>query len=178
MTATTKNARVELTSSDVAAPALSNIPYRHETAPAVSSISGTKRSRRRGTDATMKKLWSKVRCLMLIVSMLAVDATTFSQAAFSGVYHESSCPSVDTTRMKRMKRSTAEAVGLLPAPDCHPNVRVRYLGVSGASPGFPISPNADTARTIHVGSYTRDDGTQVDEYTRSAHNRTAPDPQN
>ncbi len=79
------------------------------------------------------------------------------------VYHEAWCPSVDPQRMTRMKRSVAEANGLLPAPDCHPEVRVRYLGPSA---GAPVPESTSTAR-IHVDSYTKADGTHVREHLRN-----------
>ena len=79
------------------------------------------------------------------------------------VYHEASCPSVDPQRMTRMKRSVAEASGLLPAPDCHPEVRVRYLGIVH---GGGSSQSASDGR-IPVREYTRSDGTRVREHWRS-----------
>lgn len=93
---------------------------------------------------------------------IATDAVSAQAVTFIGEYHEASCPSVDTKRMVRMKRSLAEATGWIPAIDCHPDARIRYLGV--------ISPTGftDTAspRTIHVDEYNRSDGTHVREHFR------------
>ncbi|HEX9985380.1 MAG TPA: hypothetical protein VGF69_19140 [Thermoanaerobaculia bacterium] len=84
--------------------------------------------------------------------------------------------------MPRLKRAKAEAIGLTPAPDCHPAERMRYLGLSGA-----WGPAAETAsysrgrdseststgepKTVHVNGYTRADGTYVRPHTRSAPDR-------
>src|SRR6202008_45790 len=77
----------------------------------------------------VKTYRSALRTLMVLLLVVVTENSAFS----IGVYHEAGCPSVDTKRMPRMKRGAAEAMGLLPAPDCPPGVRVRYLGVSGAS---------------------------------------------
>lgn len=65
------------------------------------------------------------------------------------------------------ERHTAEAKGLLPAIDCHPDARVRYLGVGPACPS-PSSIEEDRPRTRYVNGYTRKDGTTVDGYLRAA----------
>ena len=62
-----------------------------------------------------------------------------SSALAQSVYHEAWCPSVDATRMTRMKRHVAEAQGMVPAPDCH-MPGVRYLGELHFPPGTSISP--------------------------------------
>lgn len=79
-------------------------------------------------------------------------------------YHEASCPSVDRRTMTRLKRDAAVALGMLPAPDCHPDVRVRYLGISGAL----------TPRRIWINEYVRQDGTKVAGHWRSS--PAPPDP--
>lgn len=103
-------------------------------------------------------------------------------------YHEASCPSVDRRTMTRLKRDAAVALGMLPAPDCHPDARVRYLGISGggwtaAIPRVHVNgydradgthvpdydrrpPSDDAARTQNVNGYDRADGTHVDDYVR------------
>jgi hypothetical protein len=109
-----------------------------------------------------------LRCLLLLLLIASISSMASPQAVlFTGVYHEAGCPSVDTTRMVRMKRHTAEAKGLLPAIDCHPDARVRYLGIGPA--GLPPSTidEASRPRTIHVSGYTRADGTIVGGYLRS-----------
>jgi hypothetical protein len=111
----------------------------------------------------MNKRMVVVIIFVVVIGTACSHAASFLRPAFSGVYHEASCPSVDVSRMQRMKRDSAEAVGLLPAPDCHPHVRVRYLGISGASAS---SPNTDAERAVQVRGYTRADGTFVDSYTR------------
>ena len=99
----------------------------------------------------------------------AISGTASPQAAlFTGVYHEAGCPSVDTTRMVRMKRHTAEAKGLLPAIDCHPDARIRYLGAGPAGPSPSAIEEEDRPRTIDVSGYTRKDGTIVGGYRRAA----------
>jgi hypothetical protein len=112
----------------------------------------------------MKKRMVVVIIFVVVIGTACSYAASFLRPAFSGVYHEASCPSVDVSRMQRMKRDSAEAVGLLPAPDCHPDVRVRYLGISGASAS---SPSTDAERAVQVRGYTRADGTSVDSYTRA-----------
>jgi hypothetical protein len=73
--------------------------------------------------------------LILVLPALA-DTASPLPVFYVGVYHEATCPFVDTTRMVRIKRYIAESMGLYPAFDCHPDARVRYLGVgpSGPSP--------------------------------------------
>jgi hypothetical protein len=102
--------------------------------------------------------------------MIAVVGGTASPqaAVFTGVYHEASCPSVDTKRMVRMKRHTAEAKGLLLAIDCHPDARIRYLGVGPSGPSPSSIEDAGRPRTLHVSGYTRADGTIVGGYLRVA----------
>lgn len=99
-----------------------------------------------------------MRNFLLLLFAVLLATSVLAQ----GVYHEASCPSVDPQRMIRMKRTVAEASGLLPAPDCHPEVRVRYLGVVE---GGAIS--VTDAQRVTVRPYTRADGTQVRGYTRS-----------
>jgi hypothetical protein len=82
----------------------------------------------------MKKRMVVVIIFVVVIGTAYSYAASFLRPAFSGVYHEASCPSVDVSRMQRMKRDSAEAVGLLPAPDCHPDVRVRYLGIRAERP--------------------------------------------
>lgn len=111
----------------------------------------------------------KLRCLLLLLLIVSISNTASPQAAlFAGVYHEAGCPSVDTTRMVRMKRHTAEAKGLLPAIDCHPDARVRYLGVGPAGPAPSSIEETDRPRTRYVNGYTRKDGTKVGGYLRAA----------
>ncbi|HEX8408480.1 MAG TPA: hypothetical protein VF883_06430 [Thermoanaerobaculia bacterium] len=93
--------------------------------------------------------------MVLLFALLAAGAV-FSQQIV--LYHEVWCPSVDTTRMTRMKRGTAEAQGMVPAPDCHA-MGVRYLGVSGAAP-------REETRMTRVSGYTRAGGTRVEGYMR------------
>jgi hypothetical protein len=102
--------------------------------------------------------------------MIAViGGTAFPQGVlFIGVYHEADCPSVDTKRMVRMKRHAAEVMGLLPAIDCHPDARVRYLGVGPSGPPPSTIEEAERPRTIHVNGYRRADGTWVGDYQRAA----------
>lgn len=112
-----------------------------------------------------------MRRLLLLAIALLTTMTALGQA----VYHEASCPAVDPQRMTRMKRQAAEARGLLPAPDCHPGLRMRYLGISADGAMFPTTFD----NRIHVREYTRDDGTGVREHWRSAperdaHTRSAP----
>jgi hypothetical protein len=110
-----------------------------------------------------------LRCLLLLLLIASISSTAASQAVlFTGVYHEAGCPSVDTTRMVRMKRHTAEAKGLLPAIDCHPDARVRYLGVGPSGPSPSSIDEASRPRTIDVSGYTRKDGTKVGEHFRAA----------
>ena len=116
----------------------------------------------------MGSIRRKFRYLLLLLLITSISSTASPQAAlFAGVYHEPDCPSVDTTRMVRMKRHTAEAKGLLPAIDCHPDARVRYLGVGPTGPA-PSSIEEDRPRTRYVNGYTRKDGTSVDGYLRAA----------
>ncbi|MEA2491588.1 MAG: hypothetical protein QOH21_3380, partial [Acidobacteriota bacterium] len=100
--------------------------------------------------------------------LLAIAASAAAQSrldapGITSVYHEATCPSVDPTRMSRMKRIVAETTGILPAPDCHPDVRVRYLGEI-CPPSYDVS--VPVQRQIRVSSYTRGDGTFVPEYWR------------
>jgi hypothetical protein len=92
--------------------------------------------------------------------VIAIAASALSQnAPFMGVYHEASCPSVDVKLMPRMKRTVADASGWLPAPDCHPEVRVRFLGKVGSV------PSNEPCRMVHVRGHSRA-GTWVDEHWR------------
>ncbi len=117
----------------------------------------------------MESIRCTLRCVLLLSLIASISSTASPQAAlFAGVYHEAGCPSVDTTRMVRMKRHTAEAKGLLPAIDCHPDARVRYLGVGPAGPAPSSIEEADRPRTIHVSRYTRKDGTEIGEHLRAA----------
>lgn len=98
--------------------------------------------------------------LVLLVAIFAA-LPVFPQ----GVYHEGFCPSVDTARMTRLKRAKAEAIGLLPAPDCHPHVRVLNLG---QIPGdWSAAPAAERPDRVQVRGHTRSDGTYVRPHTRS-----------
>jgi hypothetical protein len=109
-----------------------------------------------------------LRCLLLLLLIASISSTASPQALlFTGVYHEAGCPSVDTTRMVRMKRHTAEAKGLLPAIDCHPDARVRYLGVGPPGMAPSTIDEAGRPRTIDVSGYTRKDGTIVQDYLRA-----------
>jgi hypothetical protein len=96
-----------------------------------------------------------------------IGGTASPQAAFIGVYHEADCPSVDTKRMVRMKRHAAEVMGLLPAIDCHPDARVRYLGVGPSGPSPSTIEEEGRPRTNRVRGYTRADGTLVPGYLRA-----------
>lgn len=102
---------------------------------------------------------------MRTVLLLAIAVFTTSSAFAQAVYHEAFCPSVDRLQMVRMKRHVAEASGLVPASDCHPE-RVRYLGPSA---GAPV-----TDGRIQVSAYTRRDGTQVRADDRSARGAAEP----
>ena len=95
------------------------------------------------------------RALVFLFALLAAGAVLSQEVV---LYHEVWCPSVDTTRMTRMKRRAAEAQGMVPAPDCHA-MGVRYLGVSGAAP-------REETRMTRVSGYTRADGTRVEAYWR------------
>jgi hypothetical protein len=55
----------------------------------------------------MKKL--RAGLLVLVFALLPFDVVI---AQVPGVYHEASCPSVDQTRMKRLKRNRAIELGL------------------------------------------------------------------
>jgi hypothetical protein len=112
-----------------------------------------------------------LRSALCVFVVAVFSGTAFPQVAIRQ-YHEVDCPSVDTTRMVRMKRHVAEAGGLIPAADCHPDARVRYLGVvgpSGAAPSVAESliDGAGRPRTVHVGGYRRANGTWVDDYLRA-----------
>lgn len=96
---------------------------------------------------------------MKVTLILALLCAT---PAFAGVYHKTTCPNVDRTRMTEMSRVAAETLGSTPAPDCHPVERMQYLGVSWSSPFAPAIPE----RSEHVSGYTRADGTVVDGYYR------------
>lgn len=114
--------------------------------------------------------------LPILIIVITLAWPMLGADALVGVYHEASCPSVDRTRMIRLKRAFAESIGLLPAVDCHPGVRVRYLGISGASfdastGGSADSPNVNRERAVEVRSYTKSDGTRVEAYTRSGPHR-------
>jgi hypothetical protein len=117
----------------------------------------------------MKNRLVVLTVLFAVLCTPSSPTTADSRPAFSGVYHEASCPAVDRSRMQRMKRHAAEAVGLLPAPDCHPNVSVRYLGT--CCPASTV-PSGDTAEMIPVGEYTRKDGTVVGAHLRRKPNTT------
>ena len=104
---------------------------------------------------------------MLKPILLAIALFTTTPAVAQTVYHEAWCPSVDPQRMIRMKRHAAQASGMLPAPDCHPSTRWRYLGLSGAGMG----PGTNTERRIHVDAYMKKDGTHVSEHWRPAPGR-------
>ena len=82
--------------------------------------------------------------------------------ALADVYHEPSCPSVDPTRMMEMPRTSAEALGSVPALDCHPIERMRHLGASWSAPMLP----AVREEREYVSGYTRADGTYVSGYYR------------
>jgi hypothetical protein len=117
----------------------------------------------------MVSIQCTLRCLLLLLLIASISGTASPQAAlFTGVYHEAGCPSVDTTRMVRTKRHTAEAKGLLPAIDCHPDARVRYLGVGPAGPSPSTIEEAGRPRTVQVGDHTKKDGTEVGGYFRAA----------
>lgn len=81
-----------------------------------------------------------------------------------GMYHEATCASVDRSRMTRMKRGAAVEMGLIPAPDCHPDARVRYLGTTWWPTSFAEVPTEP--ESMQVRGYTRHDGTEVGAYTR------------
>jgi hypothetical protein len=103
--------------------------------------------------------------VVLVTGMQAVAADAPSVPSTRGVYHELTCPSVEPSRMVRMPRAAAAALGSLPAMDCHPDARMRYLGISGAETAPPPVPS----KPVHVDAYIRRDGTPV-----SAHDRAAP----
>lgn len=110
------------------------------------------------------------RWLLAFVLFVAAGAALAGSAPVLTIYHEADCPSVDVTRMKRMKRAAAETMGLVPAADCHPDARVRYLGVGPA--GYaPSQVDVADAKTVRVRSHTRSDGTVVDEHWRRPPNR-------
>jgi hypothetical protein len=96
--------------------------------------------------------------------LVVLLALAFSRPALAGPYfHEVWCPSVDATWMTRMKRTAAVAQGLAPAPDCHPEQRVVYLGTTWSSgPLPPAEP-----RRVHVEGYTKKDGTYVQPHDRA-----------
>ena len=81
-----------------------------------------------------------------------------------GVYHEATCPSTDPSRMVQMTRAAAADLGSLPAPDCHPGERMRYLGISGAA----AAPSPAAPQPVHVAGYWRQDGTYVPPHERAA----------
>lgn len=110
------------------------------------------------------------RWLVGFLLFVAAGAAIADHVPVLVIYHEADCPSVDATRMKRMKRTVAVTMGLVPAEDCHPNALVRYLGVGPS--GFGPSPVGETgAKTEHVRGHTRTNGTAVDEYWRRPGNR-------
>ncbi|HEV7763912.1 MAG TPA: hypothetical protein VGQ76_02820 [Thermoanaerobaculia bacterium] len=103
--------------------------------------------------------------LARVLLVVAFALSAFAQdAPIAGVYHEASCPSVDTKRMPRMKRTVAESSGWLPAPDCHPEVRVRFLGRVGNVPTSNV-PTTEPCQMVHVNGHWKA-GTWVDEYWR------------
>ncbi|HKR63077.1 MAG TPA: hypothetical protein VJZ00_05040 [Thermoanaerobaculia bacterium] len=112
-----------------------------------------------------------VGCVVFVVLLVLVIAVpVFAQTArITGMYHEANCPTVDPQRMTRMKRGAAEAIGLIPAPDCQPGARFRYLGTSsgGYSPYTAAAANStDSPTAVHVRAHMRD-GSYVHEYDRS-----------
>jgi hypothetical protein len=110
------------------------------------------------------------RWLVGFLLFIAAGAAFADRVPVLVIYHEADCPSVDATRMKRMKRTVAVTMGLVPAEDCHPNALVRYLGAGPA--GFGPSPVGETsAKTEHVRGYTRANGTVVNGYSRRPGNR-------
>lgn len=106
-----------------------------------------------------------LRTLLACLVLVAASAALADNAPRLVIDHEVDCPSVDVTRMKRLKRVAAEQMGLVPAADCHPDATVRYLGVGPA--GFaPALIDSSDAKTERVSGYTRKDGTRVDSYMR------------
>jgi hypothetical protein len=99
--------------------------------------------------------------LVLLLALLSLA----SPALAGPFFHEVWCPSVDTTWMTRVKRTAAVAQGLQPAPDCHPEQRVVYLGTIWSTGPLPSSAPAE--RRVHVDTYTKKDGTHVGEHERS-----------
>jgi hypothetical protein len=115
-----------------------------------------------------------VACLLVLAPCTAQAAQPKPQVGFVGTYHEAFCPSVDLGRMPRMTRDRAVAMRLLPARDCHPELRVTYLGVSGSwgSSGESSTSSPQSPRTVPVRSYTRGDGTQVRQQRALRHDAT------
>jgi hypothetical protein len=101
--------------------------------------------------------------IVLLATFLAASAWASWPVAV-GMYHEIRCPSVDRTRMTRVKRVAAVEMGLVPAPDCHPDARVRYLGTTW----WP-TPSLESMeeRRVQVRAYDHADGTHVGAHTRS-----------
>jgi hypothetical protein len=115
-----------------------------------------------------------LRCLFRFLMIAAMSGTASPQAAlFTGVYHEAGCPSVDTTRMVRMKRHTAEAKGLVPAIDCHPDARVRYLGVGPSGPS-PSTIDEEGVREPFTSADTRRKMEPRSKNIYALHHRHAP----
>jgi hypothetical protein len=105
--------------------------------------------------------------LRWFLTFLLFAFTAVAEGAPFVTYHEADCPSVNTTRMTRMKRSAAVYMGLVPAADCHPNAPVKYLGVGPAGFSSSMSDSYDRPKTEHVSGYTRADGTVVGPYDRA-----------
>ena len=105
-------------------------------------------------------------CLLLLFAASAHSQTPASV----GVYHEAACPAVDKTRMVKLKRGAAEASGLLPAADCHPDAPVRYLGTFSGSWGSVPAVDHARPKTQHVSGYMRN-GKWVDGYDRALAHR-------
>lgn len=120
---------------------------------------------------TMLRLFSRAAAVLLAVSGFAAAAVA-QNSYVAGIYHEASCPSADPKTMIRMTRGAAQAQSFIPAPDCHPEARVRYLGVIDLPGPMSSSPSgadvSERPKRVHVNAYTRSDGTKVREHVRSA----------
>jgi hypothetical protein len=106
--------------------------------------------------------------LALVLTLFAISDVA-AQSGYS-IYHEAWCPSVDHARMTRMTRHNAEATGVLPAPDCHPETPVRYLGELSL-PEISAPSHSEKVRDQPVTGYTTRDGRTVGSYMRSAPDR-------
>ncbi|HEX8172221.1 MAG TPA: hypothetical protein VF824_16925 [Thermoanaerobaculia bacterium] len=112
-----------------------------------------------------------MHALIRVAFVLSLALTASGQ----GIYHEAWCPSVDVARMPRLSRTAAVAKGLEPAADCHPEMRVRYLGEVWLPPVVTATSERESADAysraapepmIHIDGYYKDDGTYVKPHDR------------